>query len=300
GDNALSDTTCRDSFRRFKNNDFQLEDKERSGAPKKFQDKELEQLLDEDPSQTLSELGKILQVNESTVSKRLKGLGMIQKQGHWAATPIGHDHRGKRGITASDWLEMGGTGVAKSERRQTWPWNGCGAAFACERRFRRCYCCFCRRCCCWLAAVVTGNRLVVLLPPPPSPPTPPPTTTTPPPPPPPPPQLTSLRLTRYRSHSVAGDERVDRLAKCHRFQGIFTFRAREVCSSSSSSFSFSCSSSSSSSSSSYLFLPRCSLAAPRRFHLAVLSVLLHLRTSPPSFLDTVHCLLPALPFHIHT
>ncbi|KAG5311876.1 MOS1T transposase, partial [Pseudoatta argentina] len=79
GDNALSDTTCRDWFRRFKNNDFQLEDKERSGAPKKFQDKELEQLLDEDPSQTLPELGKILQVDEST----LKGLGMIQNQGHW-------------------------------------------------------------------------------------------------------------------------------------------------------------------------------------------------------------------------
>ncbi|KAG5327135.1 SRGEF factor, partial [Pseudoatta argentina] len=83
GDNALSDTTCRDWFRRFKNNDFELEDKERSGAPKKFQDKELELLLDEDPAQTLSELGKILQVDESTVSKRLKGLGMIHKQGHW-------------------------------------------------------------------------------------------------------------------------------------------------------------------------------------------------------------------------
>ncbi|KAG5318543.1 MOS1T transposase, partial [Pseudoatta argentina] len=77
GDNALSDTTCRDWFRRFKNNDFQLEDKERSGAPKKFQDKELEQLLDEDPSQTLSELGKILQVDESTVSKRLKHGGSL-------------------------------------------------------------------------------------------------------------------------------------------------------------------------------------------------------------------------------
>ncbi|KAG5322452.1 MOS1T transposase, partial [Pseudoatta argentina] len=83
GDTALSDTTCRDWIQRFKNNDFELEDKERSGAPKKFQDKELEQLLDEDPSQTLSELEKILQVVESTVSKRLKGLGMIQKQGHW-------------------------------------------------------------------------------------------------------------------------------------------------------------------------------------------------------------------------
>ncbi|KAG5317905.1 MOS1T transposase, partial [Pseudoatta argentina] len=80
---SLCEQNCRDWFRRFKNNDFQLEDKERSGAPKKFQDEELEQLLDDDPSQTLSELGKILQVDESTVSKRLKGLGMIQKQEHW-------------------------------------------------------------------------------------------------------------------------------------------------------------------------------------------------------------------------
>lgn len=83
GDNALSDTTCRDWFRRFKNNDFELEDKERSGAPKKFEDKQLEELLDQDRCQTLAELGKTLQVDESTVSKRLKVLGMIQKQGHW-------------------------------------------------------------------------------------------------------------------------------------------------------------------------------------------------------------------------
>ena len=36
GDNALSDMTCRDWFRRFKNNDFKLEDKERFGVSKKF------------------------------------------------------------------------------------------------------------------------------------------------------------------------------------------------------------------------------------------------------------------------
>ena len=48
GDNALSDTSCRDWFRRFKNNDFKLEDKERSGAPKKFEDKELQEIFDED------------------------------------------------------------------------------------------------------------------------------------------------------------------------------------------------------------------------------------------------------------
>ncbi|GBP55459.1 Mariner Mos1 transposase [Eumeta japonica] len=82
-DNALLNTTCRDWFRRFKNNDFELEDKERSGAQKKFEDEKLEELLDQDRCQTLTELGKTLQVNESTVSKHLKVLGMIQKQGHW-------------------------------------------------------------------------------------------------------------------------------------------------------------------------------------------------------------------------
>ena len=49
---------------------------------KKFEDKELEEILDEDRSQMLAELGKTLQVDESAVSKRFKVLGMIQKQGH--------------------------------------------------------------------------------------------------------------------------------------------------------------------------------------------------------------------------
>ena len=77
GDNALSDTTCRSWFQHCKNNDFKLEDKERSGAAKKFEDKELEEILSD-----ASRIWKTLQVDESTVSKRLKVLGMIQKQGH--------------------------------------------------------------------------------------------------------------------------------------------------------------------------------------------------------------------------
>ncbi|GBP89754.1 Mariner Mos1 transposase [Eumeta japonica] len=67
GDNALSHTTCRNWFRRFKNNDFELEDEEHSGATKKFEDEKLEELLDQNRCQTLTELGKTLQVDESTV-----------------------------------------------------------------------------------------------------------------------------------------------------------------------------------------------------------------------------------------
>ena len=44
GDHVLSETTCR-HFRYFKNNDFDVEDKECSDAPKKLEDEELVALL---------------------------------------------------------------------------------------------------------------------------------------------------------------------------------------------------------------------------------------------------------------
>jgi len=51
GDTAPTDKSCREWFRRFKDEDFSVEDKPRSGQPKKFEDKELEALLEEDQSQ---------------------------------------------------------------------------------------------------------------------------------------------------------------------------------------------------------------------------------------------------------
>lgn len=47
---APSKTTCRDWFHRFKDGDFEVEDHERSGRPKLFEDDELEALIDQDPS----------------------------------------------------------------------------------------------------------------------------------------------------------------------------------------------------------------------------------------------------------
>ena len=51
GDTAPTDKSCREWFWRFKDGDFSVEDKPRSGQPKKFEDKELEALLEEDQSQ---------------------------------------------------------------------------------------------------------------------------------------------------------------------------------------------------------------------------------------------------------
>lgn len=85
GDHALSETTCRDWFRLFKNNDFDVEDKEkeRFGAPKMLVDEELEALLHEGSCQAQAELSESLGIDLTTVSTRLKSLGMIQRQGHW-------------------------------------------------------------------------------------------------------------------------------------------------------------------------------------------------------------------------
>lgn len=80
---ALSERTCREWFKKFKTGDFDVEDKDRSGRPKIYEDAELEELLEEDSSQTQKELALTLEVTQQAVSHRLKSLEMINKQGNW-------------------------------------------------------------------------------------------------------------------------------------------------------------------------------------------------------------------------
>ena len=72
GDHVLSEATCRDWLRCFKNNDFDFEDKELSGALRTVDNEELEALPHEDSSQAPAELAESLEVDHTTVLKRLK------------------------------------------------------------------------------------------------------------------------------------------------------------------------------------------------------------------------------------
>ena len=64
GDTAPIDKSCREWFQRFKDADFSVEDKPRSEQSKKFEDKELEALLEEDQSQTQEKLAESLGVTQ--------------------------------------------------------------------------------------------------------------------------------------------------------------------------------------------------------------------------------------------
>ena len=65
---ALSETTSKDSFRRFKNKDFDVKDEKKKKTLWRAE---------------LMSGTKSWGVDHTTVSKCLKALGMIQRQGHW-------------------------------------------------------------------------------------------------------------------------------------------------------------------------------------------------------------------------
>ncbi|GFV61877.1 mariner Mos1 transposase [Trichonephila clavipes] len=70
-------------FRRFAIDGCSVEDQHGGGREKVFEDAELEALLDQDSCQTQQELSGSLGVTQQAISKRLKVMGMIQKQGNW-------------------------------------------------------------------------------------------------------------------------------------------------------------------------------------------------------------------------
>ena len=52
GEHALAERSCQKWFARFKSGDFGLEDEERPGQPRIFEDAELVAILEEDSCQT--------------------------------------------------------------------------------------------------------------------------------------------------------------------------------------------------------------------------------------------------------
>jgi len=83
GQHALGKSQCYEWFNRFKSGDFDVRSEERGRPPKKFEDSELQALLDEDDAQTQQQLADQLKVTRESISIRLKAMGKIHKVGKW-------------------------------------------------------------------------------------------------------------------------------------------------------------------------------------------------------------------------
>ena len=83
GEAALSEGTCREWFQRFKSGDFDIQDRCGGGKEKIVEDSQLEALLAEDSCQMQEKLAESLGVSQKAISKRLKAMGIFQKQGNW-------------------------------------------------------------------------------------------------------------------------------------------------------------------------------------------------------------------------
>ena len=77
GEHALGKTQCFEWFKRFKSGDFDVRNEERVRPPKKFEDTDLQALLDEDDAQTQQQLADQLNVTREAISLRLKAMRKI-------------------------------------------------------------------------------------------------------------------------------------------------------------------------------------------------------------------------------
>ena len=69
---ALGKSQCFEWFKKFKSGDFDVRNEERGKLPKKFEDSELQALLDDTQTQQLADQ---LNVTREVVSIRLKSIG---------------------------------------------------------------------------------------------------------------------------------------------------------------------------------------------------------------------------------
>jgi len=100
GEHALlsGKSQCFEWFKKFKSGDFEVRNEERGKAPKKFEDKRMQALLDEDDAQT-QQLADQLNVTREAVSIRLKSMGKIQKMGKWVPHELNESQQKNRKTT---------------------------------------------------------------------------------------------------------------------------------------------------------------------------------------------------------
>ena len=89
----VGESTVRRWFHKFKEGDFELNGKQRSGRPTSLDDEELLQIIEADPRQTTRELAERLDVDHSTIVRHLRSLGKVSKLGSWTPHELSRTNR---------------------------------------------------------------------------------------------------------------------------------------------------------------------------------------------------------------
>jgi len=83
GDNALSETTCRDWFRRFNADNFDLSDKKRENRSRKVEDCQLQSSFGRGRYPIAKNACQAIGCSQAVISMRFHAMGKVQKIGKW-------------------------------------------------------------------------------------------------------------------------------------------------------------------------------------------------------------------------
>lgn len=106
GSDAISDSSCRRWFARFKSGDRTLEDREREGRPEIVDRRLLKEAVDANPFLSTRDLENMFDCSLGTISNALNEIGKVKKLGRWVPHKLSQKNTFQRLITCSSLLSM--------------------------------------------------------------------------------------------------------------------------------------------------------------------------------------------------
>lgn len=88
GVHAPSVETVRKWYRKFKKNDFDLDDKPRGVRPKNYESAMIKEQMRANPKWTAEQIGKKVRTSEATVMRHLNAFGYHYENGEWKVSKV--------------------------------------------------------------------------------------------------------------------------------------------------------------------------------------------------------------------
>jgi histone-lysine N-methyltransferase SETMAR len=106
GGGTTTERTCAAWVKKFKNDEFQVSDKDRTGRPSFHLEDQIQHIIDENKHATTREIGEQLNVSHEAVWKNLKNMGKRYLVNVWIPYSLTDANKAKRMATCNDLLKM--------------------------------------------------------------------------------------------------------------------------------------------------------------------------------------------------